>query len=79
MQKNKLQNTCHLFSKAVDVISLVEVSDSICPDAWLVLFVTIAVHTWIMDWIPLYLTKLLCWFEIVKTEVLCPLKWKTEV
>lgn len=58
MQQYQLQDTCHLLSKAVDIIRLVEVSDSVRPDAWLVLFVAIAVHTWIMDWIPLYSTKI---------------------
>lgn len=58
MQQCQLQDTCHLLSKAVDIISLIEVSDSICPDPWQLLFVTIAVHTWIMDWIPLYSTKI---------------------
>lgn len=58
MQQYQLQNTCHLLSKAVDIISLVEVSDSVSPDARPVLFVAIAVNTWIVNWIPLYSTKI---------------------
>lgn len=45
--------TRHLLSKAVDVVSLIEVPHSICPDPWEFLFVTIAVHARVVDRVPL--------------------------
>lgn len=47
------QCTFHFLGEAVDIIGLIEVSHSICPDPREFLFVTIAVHTRIVDWIPL--------------------------
>lgn len=44
--------TCHPLSKAVDIISLIELSHSVCPDSRKFLFVTVAVHTRIMDRVP---------------------------
>lgn len=49
----QLQRTRHLLSEAVDIVSLIEVSHSIRPDPRKLLFVPIAVHTRIVDRVPL--------------------------